>query len=207
VPGLSNILNLIELRANEKIEEIIQEAEKQREQILKRAREKAEKKIEKGVKEAKINLDSNLRKYGASATLRGKHKVLETKEALLTEVLDTAIDQIKKKTRTKGYTKILTRFAVDGGITLSEDDIELVLPKGHNTKIKATTISKQISDVAGKKVKVSISKEHIRASGGVIIRTNDGQKWVDNTFEGRLERLKRQIRDKIAELLFVGKRW
>ena len=113
----------------------------------------------------------------------------------------------KKKTGTKGYSKILTRLAVDGGITLHEEEFELVFPKGHQTKVKITDISKQISDAKGKKVKCTISKEHIRASGGVMVRTTDGFKWVDNTFEGRLERLECTIRDKIAELLFVGKRW
>jgi vacuolar-type H+-ATPase subunit E/Vma4 len=205
--GLSNIIDLIEITANEKIDSIIQDAEEQREQALQKAREQAEKLIKKGLREAKLELDAELAKYGASATLRGKHKVLGTKEDLLKEVLESAIAQITKKTKTKDYTKILTRLAIEGGITLDEEEIQLVFPKGHETKVKAPTIAKQISDKIRKKVKVSISKQYLRASGGVKIQTPDESKCVDNTFEGRLELLERPIRDKIADLLFVGKRW
>lgn len=205
--GLSNIIDLIEVRANEKIEGILRSAEEQREQALQRAREKAETLINKGLREAKLELDAELTKFGASATLRGKHKVLGTKEELLKEVLESAIDQIKKKTKAKDYTKILTRLAIEGGITLDVEEIQLVFPKGHETKVKVPAITKQISDEIGKKVNVSISKQNIRASGGVKIQTPDESRWVDNTFEARLERLERPIRDKISELLFVGKRW
>ena len=57
--GLSNILDLIEVRANERIEEIIKDAEVQKEQIIGRAREKAEKTVSKKVKEVKLELESS----------------------------------------------------------------------------------------------------------------------------------------------------
>lgn len=185
----------------------MREVEEQREQALQRAREKAENLVRKGLREAKIELDAELAKYGASATLKGKHRVLSTKEDLMNEVLETVIEQIKKKTKTKEYSEILTNLAIDGGIALDEDDIQLIFPKGHKTKVKVPTIAKEISDKIGKKVKASISNKPLHASGGVKIQTSDGSKWVDNSFEARLMRLERSIRDKIAELLFVGKRW
>lgn len=205
--GLSNIIELIDVRANEKIEQILSEAEEKRERVHKRAQEKAEKLIKKGIKEARMELKTSLAKYGASATLRGKNRVLSKKEELLEDVLKTAIEQIKKKTGTKKYQKILTRLAVEGVITLDEEEVQLVFPEGHEKKVSATSITKQITEEAGKKIKVNISKEHIRASGGVKILAIDGLRWIDNTFEGRLERMERAIRDKIADLLFVGKRW
>ena len=185
----------------------MREANEQREQALQRAKEKAELVIKKGLREAKLELEAKLAKYGASATLRGKHRVLSIKEDLLKEVLETAIAQIKKRTKSKDYGKILSNLAIEGGIALDEDEIQLVFPKGHETKVKIPTIAKQMSDKIGKKVKASISKKPLSASGGVRIQTSDGSKWVDNTFEARLSRMERQIRDKIAELLFVGKRW
>jgi V/A-type H+-transporting ATPase subunit E len=205
--GLSNIVELIEIRANEKIEQIMHEAEKEREKVLNRAKEKAEIMIKKKIKEAKVDLEAELTKYGASATLGAKHRILEIKESLLKEVLEKAAEQLKKKTKTKGYKKILSNLATHGAKVLNEEEIELVFPKGHEKKIKVTTLKKHISDKLGKKIKVKISKEHIRASGGVKIQTPDYSKWVDNTFEARFERLDTEIRDKIAELLFVGKRW
>jgi V/A-type H+-transporting ATPase subunit E len=207
VSGLSNIIDLIESRANEKIELIIQEAEEQREKVLKRTREKAKTNMEKGLKEAKFDFELELVKYGASATLKGKHRVLRKKEELLKDVLKIAIDQIKKKTKTKEYKEILTRLAVEGALILNEKEVQLVFPEGHEKKVKVADIAKRILDETGNKIEVSVSEDHIRSMGGVKIQTPDASKWVDNSFEARLERLERQIRDTIAELLFVGKRW
>ncbi|MCK5240252.1 MAG: V-type ATP synthase subunit E, partial [Candidatus Thorarchaeota archaeon] len=62
-----------------------------------------------------------------------------------------------------------------------------------------------ISDSIGKKVTAKISKETIRSTGGIIIRTQDGVRWVDNTFEARMERLEKKIRDEIVSILFTEK--
>ena len=49
---------------------------------------------------------------------------------------------------------------------------------------------------------MKILKDTIRSMGGVLVRTADGTKWVDNTFDARLERMSSAIRDKIASILF-----
>ena len=82
------------------------------------------------------------------------------------------------------------------------DEVEIVLPKGQEKVLDVSSVAKAISDDLGKKVKVSISKDTIRASGGIIIRNQDTTKWVDNTFEARLERLENKIRDEVSTILF-----
>jgi vacuolar-type H+-ATPase subunit E/Vma4 len=52
---------------------------------------------------------------------------------------------------------------------------------------------------------VTIAKDTVRASGGLIIRSSDGSKCVDNTFEARMERLTSRMRDEAARVLFQKK--
>jgi vacuolar-type H+-ATPase subunit E/Vma4 len=43
---------------------------------------------------------------------------------------------------------------------------------------------------------------NVDASGGIILKSGDGQITLDNTFDGILERKKDRIRIKVGKLLF-----
>ena len=111
----------------------------------------------------------------------------------------------EKKAKSKSYIDVLTKLAVAGAVALEVEKIELVLPKGQEDLIDTAAVAKQASKETGLKVSVIISKETVRASGGVIVRTLDGKKWVDNTFEARMDRMHNQIRDRISSELFTAK--
>ncbi|MHA2213982.1 MAG: V-type ATP synthase subunit E family protein, partial [Candidatus Thorarchaeota archaeon] len=102
----------------------------------------------------------------------------------------------------KKYADVLAGLAVDGGVSLNIAKIELIFPSGQKTNLTPASISKKISEQTGQKTTVTLSKETVRSIGGVLIRSDDGAKWVDNTFEARLERLDNKIRDVISRMLF-----
>jgi V/A-type H+-transporting ATPase subunit E len=77
-----------------------------------------------------------------------------------------------------------------------------VFPKGQKPPITAAAVAMAVSKETGKKVDVEISKETVRSIGGVIIRTRDGLKTVDNTFEGRFERFEQKIRTDVFAYVF-----
>jgi vacuolar-type H+-ATPase subunit E/Vma4 len=126
---------------------------------------------------------------------------------MIKDVLDAAFEQIKKKTSMKQYKKILTRLAVDGILTLDAEEVVLVFPKGQQSIVTSNELTKLAKDEIKKNLKITISKDTIDATGGVVIKSSDGKRWVNNTFEHRFERFEREIRDKAAKILFVGKRW
>ena len=101
------------------------------------------------------------------------------------------------------YKSVLSSLIIDGCTTLRESKLELIFPKGHASKIEISEIEKEATKKAGKKISLTVSKETIRSKGGVIIRTLAGTKWVDNTFEARLERLQSTIRDRVSGILFA----
>lgn len=200
--GISNIIEIINAKTAEKEKEIIKEAERQKKLKLEEARKKAEETSSSITKKAELHATTELTKYQASAKLKGKYKMLESKDTLITEVLSAAQEKIESIVGKAEYKKILNRLIVDASMALKEDQLDLVLPKGHEKYLDIAEIESLVAKERGKKTKFNISKETIRSKGGVKIRTLDGTRWVDNTFESRLVRLESKSRDTIASILF-----
>ncbi len=200
--GVANIIELIEKKTDTEALRIISEAEKFKAERLANAKKRGKEIEERIAGKAQRETDSEIARYEASAKLRAKYRILETKEALMREVLDSAWQEVQKDVKGKSYPKTVARLAVDGALSLQEGEVELVLPEGQKVSIDASEIASAITKETGVKTKVSISKDTVRATGGVVVRSKDGTKWVDNTYEARLERLDVKIRDMVSSALF-----
>ena len=196
--GVDNIIEMIDKKTAEKVDQIIRAAEDHKANTIQQAEAKAKEIEERILKAADQEYSAAIARQEASAKLQAKYQVLEAKESIISDILEGVEEQIKKVVKSKGYSNILTQLAVHGGSALSVDKLQLVFPKGQSDLIKPADVVKGI----GGKVSVSISKETVRSTGGVVIRTPDGSKWVDNTFESRLERLHNDIRDKVSSIVF-----
>ncbi len=203
--GISNIIDIINAKTAEKEKEIISEAERHKKIKLEEATRRADEKASTITKKAELQTKSELSKYTASAKLKSKYRMLETKDVLINEVLTTVEKQMESIIGKAEYKKVLSRLIVDGCKTLSEDKLELIFPKGHASYVDIAEIEKVIAKEIGKKTKLTISKETKRSKGGVIIRTLDNRRWVDNTFEARLERFGNTVRDTISKILFESR--
>jgi len=203
--GISNIIEIINAKTVKKEEEIISEAERHKKIKLEEAKRRADEKASTITKKADLQAKSEISKYEASAKLKSKYRMLEAKNELINEVLTTVEKQMESIVGKAEYKKVLTRLIVEGCKALSEEKLELILPKGHASYVDITEVEKIIAKEIGKKTKLSISKETKRSKGGVIIRRLDNKKWVDNTFENRLERFENTIRDTISRILFESR--
>jgi vacuolar-type H+-ATPase subunit E/Vma4 len=201
--GIEGIIEIINKKTAEKEKEIIHEAEKVKKLRLEDAEKKAKETSDEITKRAELQAKAEMARYEASAKLKSKYQLLRSKEQLIADVLDTATKKLFGIVGKDEYKKVLTKLAVDGGINLNSDALELILPKNHSTYIDTTEVERAVSKGTGKKTKVSISKETLRAKGGVMIRMPDTTKWVDNTFEARMERLEEKARTLIATTLFA----
>lgn len=200
--GVTNIIEIIEAKTTKRVDEIIKSAEEQKKQLLQQAQEKAKTIEEDILKTAERDYDAAISREEAGAKLKAKYKILESKESILKSILEEVIEKTQKVVKGKKYSAILTKLIIDAGEELDEDKLELVFPKGQSASIELPKIKKALEDKIGRKISISISKETVRASGGVIIKTVDGLKWVDNTFESRLERFHNDIRDRASKILF-----
>jgi vacuolar-type H+-ATPase subunit E/Vma4 len=200
--GINSIVEIINTKTSNKEKEILEEAEQQKKLKLEEAQRKAKEAAETITKKAELQAKSEMSRYEASAKLKSKYKMLESKEQLIVDVLEAATQRLDNTVGKAEYKKILTKLAIEGGIALHGDTLELVLPKSHATHIDVAEIEKSIQKETGTKTKITISKETLRAKGGVIVRTPDSKKSVENTFEARLERLEDKVREVIAGVLF-----
>jgi V/A-type H+-transporting ATPase subunit E len=200
--GITNIVKIIDSKSEERVQGILEEAELQRKDILDDAKQKSDGIQQTMIQKAEAESKAELARQEAGAKLRAKYKVLEAKENIMREILAIAEENVKKQAKSKDYGSILTRLAVTAGVALNTDSLELVLPKGHEKEVVVADIAKAISNELGRKVSVKISKDTVRSSGGVIVRAENGAKWIDNTFEARIERLESKVRDQVASILF-----
>ena len=200
--GITSIIEIINAKTAEKEKEIIEEAEKKKQMKLEEAKRKANDTASAITKKAELQANSELVQYEASAKLKGKYKMLEAKDAQINSILTSTQNKIEGIVGKAEYQKVLTRLITDACKALADDQLDIVLPKGHASYVDIAEIEKAVAKERGKKTKLTISKENIRSKGGVIIRTTDGTRWVDNTFEARFERLENKARDTIASILF-----
>ncbi|NHI89656.1 MAG: hypothetical protein EAX87_09040 [Candidatus Thorarchaeota archaeon] len=200
--GMENIIEIINSKTAEKEKSILEEAEALKEQKLKDARAKARQITDSITGKADNEVNAEISRYEASAKLKAKYKLLEAKEALIQEIMESATEYLEESVKKKAYEQTLETLIIDGAKSLEDNDLEILTPKGHESKIDLKNVEAAIAKQIGKKIKLNISKENVRATGGVIIRNKDSTRWVDNTFEARLERLQGKIRDSISSILF-----
>ena len=200
--GISSIIEIINSKTQEKEKEILGDAESQKKEKLDEARAKAKEITASITGKAELESNAEVSRYEASAKLQSKYKLLEAKEALIQEVLSSTRKHLEDLVKKKSYGKTLEDLIVDAAASLEESDLEIVTPKGHESNIDLKSAEAAIAKSTGKKTKLSFSKERVRATGGVIVRNKDGTRWVDNTFEARLERLEGEIRDTVSSILF-----
>jgi V/A-type H+-transporting ATPase subunit E len=200
--GMTNIIEIINSKTAEKEKEILSEAEAQKQQKLKDARAKAKAVTASITGKAEIAANAEVSRYEASAKLKSKYQLLDAKEALIEEVMSSTRKHLEDIVKKKVYDKTLEKLIVDAAAALEEPELDILVPKGHATHIDLKTAEAAVAKTTGKKSKLNISKEEVRATGGAIVRNNATTRWVDNTFESRLERFESEIRDTISSILF-----
>jgi V/A-type H+-transporting ATPase subunit E len=203
--GVNNIIKIIKSKTEAECDRIITEAEGLKKERIKRAEERAKSITEEIAGKAEREADAEVAKYHASAKLKAKYRLLESKEAIMDEVFETAWDKLEKSVLDKKYDKTIFNLAVDAGASLQETELELVLPEGQKVSLTAAELAKAITKESGVKTSIDISKETIRATGGVLVRAKDGTKWVDNTYDARKNRFDADLRDRVASTLFAEK--
>jgi V/A-type H+-transporting ATPase subunit E len=200
--GTEKIIDMIHEKAEEEKKEILAEAENEQRIRLDVAQKKAEEKTKAIISKAQSELKAELDRYESSAKLKVKQKILQAKESLIQDVLEASREKLKKRVSSKKYEEDLVRLIVDGVSSLEGDEFELVYPRNVKTQVTAADAKGAIEKELGRKTKISISKDTLRSDGGVVVRTSDAERWVDNTIEARMERLEADIRYAINKVLF-----
>ena len=167
------------------IEDLIQEiksnAKAEVESIIKKANEEAEEIIKKAEKEAKTTKGRIL----AMARRNANKYIIEAKEKLINECIEEIKKELKKLP-SRQYKKFIEKILKEA-IKEMKDGYILA--------------SRKEDEEIAKKMGIEV-KGKIDAIGGVIIKSKDGSKEINSTFDALLERRRDEIRIKIAEKLW-----
>ena len=199
------------------IDRILKDAREEAKTIVKEAKRSAELLIEKRRQSALHNAEKDVysllkRAENEAEIIRGKVStdikrnaswiVLAEKERLVTSVLNEVKNRLVNLQKSEEYLPVLKKLIVDAGMVLGGGMLEVVLNENDlSLPLKSDTLGKKISEETGVKTQLRFSKQQIKAVG-VIVKTIDGRIFVDNTFEAILSRRERELRLKIARILF-----
>jgi len=201
------ITDQILIDAREDAESLIIETRKSAEIMLERqvelGRQKAAERVSSIVGKARNESDITRGMVFSDVRRKAGWMVLSEKERLITNVLDEAKSRLTALAKTQKHIPELERMILDAGIALGGGELQILLnDRDSALSLNLNAISKAISKKTGNMTELELSKERIKASGGVIVKSADGKVVLDNTFEAMLKRRERELRLKIARVLF-----
>ena len=201
------IIDQILRDAREEAKSIVKEAQRSAEALLgnqrQSARQRAEEDVYSLLKRAESEAETVRGRVIADTKRKAGWMVLSEKERLVTSVLDEVKTRLEALSQSEKYIPILEKLIVDAGTALGGGKLKALLNKRDSAlALKLNILAKAIAKRTGTKTQLKLCKEKIETSGGAIVKTLDGRIVVDNTFEAILKRRERELRLKIARILF-----
>ncbi len=202
----NKILDRILNDAKEEAKAIIKEAKRSAKTLLEKqrqlARHSAEKEVYSLLRRAENEADIIRGKVSTDIQRRTGWVVLFEKDRLIISVLNEVKNRFVNLQKSEEYLPVLEKLIVDAGTVLDGGTLEVMLNENDlSLPLKLNKLEKKIADGTGVKTRLKISKQQTKAVG-VIVKNNDGKIFVDNTFEAILSRRERELRLKIARILF-----
>jgi len=202
----NKILDRILKDAKEEARTIVKEAKKSAEMMLEKQKQTALRNAEKEVhyllRRAENEADIIRGKVTTDVKRRTGWVVLFEKDRLITSVLNEVENRLVNLQKSEEYLPVLEKLIIDAGIVLGGGTLEIMLNENDSSlPLKLNKLEKKIADGTDVKTRLKISKQKIKAVG-VIVKTVEGRIFVDNTFEAILNRRKRELRLRIARILF-----
>jgi vacuolar-type H+-ATPase subunit E/Vma4 len=198
------IIDRILKDAREEAETIVKDAQKSAETIIEKQRQSAHHSAEKEayslLKRAENDADIIRGKVATDIKRRAGWIVLSEKNRLITNVLNEVKKRLVNLKKSEEYVPVLEKLIVDAGAVLGGGMLEVVLNENDSTLVKLNTLEKKISD-SSVDTQLKFSEQKTKAVG-IIVKTIDDRIFVDITFEAILSRRERELRLKIARILF-----
>jgi len=207
-------LSAEETRIKQMVEDIINNAKTEANQVLAEAKKQTNEIVKKGQitaeKEKQAILESQLKMVKerekqkiASINLQTRREILLKKEEEINKAFDLAKVELKNFHKKAAYSKVLKGLIIEAGSALDGGNLNIFVRKEDKTVLKdLPTIAKEITKKCGNKCSLKISKDTIQTIGGVVVEKEDATIRIENTFEARLEQKQRLIRTQVANKLF-----
>ena len=195
--------NAIIARAEHLADEYRQRAERSRDNILKEASEKLHLREEREVLLAKADADRTYRHKVQSSELY-LHKEMDLlRWNLVQGIHEQLFDQVKNLLDDeKNYLPLLGAYLKTGAVQIGKDDLVAEFNSRDLQRLQPMWSNFLVEFGIDKEI--DLCSTPLDSVGGVLVRDRNNRVRLDNTFEGRMERLDSILFQTIIERLLPG---
>ena len=197
--NIDNITEKIAAESEQEIKGILKEAKSKADEIIGEAEKKAEALKAEIVANGERDAERERQRVVANAKLQARKSKLDAKEDVIREAFKTAENQLKEIGASAQYSSVLEALIKEAHAVV-RGDIEVIARKD-DSKVLTPEFLKKLSEDT--KSRVELASSSIATIGGVIVKAKDGKTEVNNTVEMRMERMRGDIRPKVASALFA----
>jgi len=188
-------------RAQSLADEHMKQAKRARERIMEDSAERLRLLQEKEVLVAKAKADREYRRRVQANEIRMQAELDRLRWGLVQSVLDHLNRRLTEiRSDEAQYLPLFKRLLAEAADSIERKELVALVSDGDHRHLSEQweTIAK--GTVPGKKIE--LSSEVCPCSGGVLVKSKDDRISVDNTFEGRLDRMEGELHHVILERLF-----
>ncbi|MGV8144118.1 MAG: V-type proton ATPase subunit E [Methanothermobacter sp.] len=198
------------------VSSIMSDAQIKADSILGKVEEKSNSILELGQKNAQIEKDKILEdankqsnmKYQqiiSEAKMNSRRMELEAREEIIEDAFNDALEKLKEiaSSDTTEYKESLKNIITEAATEIGGGELLVLIKESDVAKIKdsISSIAEDVTTKTGKETTLEVG-ENIKAIGGAIVKTKNGEIEVNNTIEARMLRYKKELRSKVAAVLF-----
>lgn len=182
-------------------DEYLAEGRRRRQAVLKEAEELVNRHEEREKLRAKALAERLFRQQVQAGELREQAELDELRWSLLQAVMGKVRDGLEQLTDDEAsYLPVLEELLKQGAAAIERDRLTARLNARDLERLKLRWEAWTHDLVAGKSIQMS--DDSLNCVGGVLVQSEDERIRVDNTFEGRMERLWEPLQELIEEHLF-----
>ena len=197
--------------ARRKARRTLQRAHKQVARTEKRAAEAASSTHKRVLEEAADRAGRLRRNTLASVETEVKRERLKARQRVVDEIYQAALERLRRLPDDRSASA-LRELIVEGVLEMAGEGFEVHVAHGQQKLLTDELLSDAAGEVQRRSARqVRLSRgDRIGSTavlGGAIVVSADGKQMVDNTFEGRLKRMKSKLRLVVAGVLFAEGGW
>lgn len=196
--NIDKITKKISEKSDAEADEILKEARVRADEIISEAQKKASEIKMEIVEKGERDSERERQRIIANAKLQSRKARLEAQEDVIREAFERAENELKKITQSNKYPSVLASLIKEAQGAV-EGDVEVLVRKDDLGILTKEYLNKLSEDT---KSLVELSQDYIDTVGGAIVRSKNGKVEVNNTIEMRRERMRGELRPKVAQTLF-----
>lgn len=203
--GTDKIVSNIISGAQSKVDVIISEAEAEVQSIKDNGNREAELSKQRILNDGEKQSKMRYQQIVSEAKMNSRRAQLRAREDVIEEAFNKATEELEDIASSSSdvYKKSLIEIITEAALEIGGGDLIIQLKSEDEDKIKGNLneIESDVESKIGVKTTLEIG-EPIKTIGGAILKTKNGEIEVNNTIESRMLRFRKDLRSKVAKILF-----